>query len=239
MTAVLRLLALQGAGWLAALVLLWSQPAWMQSLLAGGTAAGLAALTGRRFVPMHALMPPLCVFALLGGVPPWVWLAAALLTWALGAGAFRYRVPLYLSNRHALARLETLIPPGARVIDLGAGTGSALVWLARRRKDLSLSGVEMALLPWLIGKWRLRASPVGWCRGDAFDVDLSAYDVAYAYLSPAPMVALWHKACSEMADGALLISNSFGIDGVPPWQRHPVGDWKHSELLVWRPGVNP
>ncbi|BCL75192.1 hypothetical protein JHS3_09280 [Jeongeupia sp. HS-3] len=182
---------------------------------------------------MHAAMPLLCALALQGAVPPWVWLLPAVVTWAIGAGAFRYRVPLYLSNAKALQRLESLIPLGAKVIDLGAGTGTALAWLARRRADLVLTGVELAWLPWLLGRLRFRSTAVSWRRADAFDVDLSGYDVIYAYLSPAPMPALWRKVCAEMNDGARLISNSFGIEGVPADARYPVGDWKQSELLLW------
>ncbi|WP_432720658.1 class I SAM-dependent methyltransferase [Jeongeupia wiesaeckerbachi] len=206
---------------------------WAASLTAGA----LAAVCFRRWwmVLLHASMPPMCMLALVGDMPPWLWLVAAVLTWAIGAGAFRHQVPLFLSNRQALRQLEPLIPEGAHVLDLGAGTGTVLAWLARRRPDLTLAGVEMAWLPWCIGWLRLRRHAVVWRRADAFAIDLSAYDVVYAYLSPAPMSALWRKACAEMADGAVLISNSFGIEGVPPQKQYPVGDWKQSELLVWHP----
>ncbi|GHD60211.1 class I SAM-dependent methyltransferase [Jeongeupia chitinilytica] len=239
MTVIFRIVLLQCVALGVTLLAQWWMPVSAPVLmgfasLAGG---GLAALHFRRWwmALLNAVMPPVGLLALSGNIPSWFWLVAAILTWAIGAGAFRSRVPLYLSNRGALRQLEPLIPQGAHVIDLGAGTGTVLAWLARRRPDLRLTGVELAWLPWCAGWLRLRKRGVNWHRADAFAIDLAAYDVVYAYLSPAPMAALWNKARAEMASSAILISNSFEIDGVPPHARHPVGDWKQSELLVWHP----
>ncbi|MBM3114450.1 class I SAM-dependent methyltransferase [Jeongeupia naejangsanensis] len=243
MIAVFRAVLLQCVA-LGVVLVVWSLAPVPKAGLTGIaslTAGALAVMCFRRWggVLLHMSILPLCALALGGNIPSWCWLIAAVLTWSVGAGAFKYRVPLFLSNRQALRQLESLIPQGARVIDLGAGTGTVLAWLARRRPDVMLAGVEMAWLPWCIGWLRLRRRRVAWSRTDAFTVDLSAYDVVYAYLSPAAMPALWRKAQAEMAEGAVLISNSFGIEGVAPEKQYPVGDWKQSELLVWHPNSHP
>ena len=68
--------------------------------------------------------------------------------------------------------------------------------------------------------------------------DLAQFDVAYCFLSPAPMAALWAKAVAQMAGGAWLVSNSFEVPGVPAEQQVELHDWRRSRLLLWRmPGV--
>lgn len=52
------------------------------------------------------------------------------------------------------------------------------------------------------------------------------------------MPALWRKACAEMRPDALLISNSFEVPGIEAQESLPVDDWRHSRLLIWRPGAN-
>jgi hypothetical protein len=49
---------------------------------------------------------------------------------------------------------------------------------------------------------------------------------------------LWEKASEEMRPGALLISNSFEVPGVEAQEVLPVDDWRHSRLLIWRPGAD-
>jgi predicted O-methyltransferase YrrM len=87
------------------------------------------------------------------------------------------------------------------------------------------------LLSWL------RCLPRRNCRiryQSLWNVDLAEYDVVYCFLSPAPMPELWKKAQAELRPGALLISNTFEIPGVPPSQVIELNDWRQSKILIWQ-----
>ncbi|UXY14301.1 class I SAM-dependent methyltransferase [Chitiniphilus purpureus] len=190
---------------------------------------------GRWWRVIHFVFPLATTATLQLALPAWFWLAAFALLAVVYGGVLKSGVPLYLSNRHALAHLGRCLPAGARFVDLGAGTGTVLAWLVRHRPDVRACGVEAAWLPWLIGRLRFAARrDVQWVREDLFAHPLADYDVVYAYLSPVAMPALWQKLRRELPHGALFISNSFAIPDQPPLERIAVGDWKRSELLVWQ-----
>ena len=65
-------------------------------------------------------------------------------------------------------------------------------------------------------------------------VELAEFDVAFAFLSPVPMTALWQKALAEMRPGTLFISSSFGVPGQTPDRVIKVDDSRQTQLLVWQ-----
>jgi hypothetical protein len=65
-------------------------------------------------------------------------------------------------------------------------------------------------------------------------VDLGAFDVVYAFLSPVPMAQLWEKARQEMKPGSLFVSHTFEVPGKEPQQRIPLPGRKDACLLLWR-----
>ena len=164
------------------------------------------------------------------------WSAAALLALLLVyGGTQRTRVPLFLSNAAAVRALRELLPAGRPLtfLDIGAGTGTVIDAIARSHPQAVVRGVERAPLPFLIAfvraLARARRYRVSW--GNLWTTDLSGADVVYAYLSPAPMPALWEKARREMRPGTLLISFRFVIPGVAPTRTVPVGS---NFLYVWQ-----
>lgn len=188
---------------------------------------------GRWWRVIHAVFWPAVLLALqLELAPGWYLLAFGVSWLVFGSGAAN-RVPLYFSNRKALAVLEKQLPTGARLLDIGAGSGTVLAWLAKRRPDLLLTGIEYAWLPWLIGRLRLPRR-VNWLRGDYREISFAGFDASYAFLSPVPMTALWQKARDEMPAGALFLSNTFEVPGVAPDEVIELGDWKGGKLLLWR-----
>lgn len=182
---------------------------------------------------LHAVFVPAVVAAQALPWPPWVWLLALLSSWALFGAVQRSRVPLYLSSRRAIAALDALLPGHGRMLDVGAGTGTVLAHLVRRH-GLQLEGVEHAWLPWLLAMLRLRRRSIRVWRGDWAQLDFADYDIVYAFLSPATMPELWHKAMTDMRPGSLLVSNRFAIPGVPADEEHRYGERPDQRLLLWR-----
>ena len=188
-----------------------------------------------RWLLLQAALPFL-VRALWGvPVPPWLYLALFLLLALVFGGGFLTRVPLYLASRDTWTQLESLLPEGpVRFADLGCGLGGPVAHLAKARPDGCFLGVEASPLSWLVA-W-LRCLPLRNATirlGSLWRVDLSGIDVAYAFLSPVPMPALWAKAVREMKPGSRLISHSFEIPGQIPARVIPVAGRAGARLLVW------
>ncbi len=237
----LRALAAQALAFL--LILLGARlglrlPGWGWASVQGLLGAGLGAALGLPFWwgPVNLLLP----FAVWSGlrlpVPGWVYLAALGVSVLVFGGGLFTRVPLYNASHDAWRKLEGLLPPepGFTFVDLGCGLGGPLAHLATRRPDAHFLGVEASPAPFLLA-W-LRCLPRANVRirlGSLWAVDLSQVDVAYAFLSPAPMPRLWRKVQTEMRPGARFISHSFEVPGQPPKQSVPVAGRAGARLMLW------
>jgi hypothetical protein len=225
-------LAIQAAALLAvALTLLllarlrWMAPAAVPSMTAIALLQGaLAALLSRWrrqaawWPVMHLLFLPAALAALSWRLPPWLFLGVFLLMLALYWSTFRTQVPFYASGAAAWSAVEAELPQRPlRMIDIGSGLGGLVADLAARRPDSCFEGIELAPLPWLVSRARQAAGArCRFLRGDYQELDFAAYDVVFAYLSPAAMPALWAKARVEMRRGTLLLSHEFAVPGVAP-----------------------
>ena len=167
---------------------------------------------------MHVLFLPAALAALSLRLPPWVFLVVFLLMLALYWSTFRTQVPFYASGAAAWRAVEAELPQRPlRMIDIGSGLGGLVLDLAARRPDCRFEGIELAPLPWLVSRARQAATArCRFLRGDYQRLDFAAYDVVFAYLSPAAMPRLWEKAAAEMRAGSLLLSHEFTIPGVAP-----------------------
>lgn len=245
--SAVRQLALQAASAFAVLSLAWpyflvrSEPLpWPQTAFAIGAVALLAAWTTRQpwwWRLIHAAFAPLAAGVATLGIDPGWFLVAFMATLLVYRGAITGRIPLYLSNRTTAKALAHQIPTrhGARFVDLGAGIGSVVCRLARLRPDAQVVGVENAPATWLVG--RLRTYPLRNCEWqwkDLWGTDLATFDIAYAFLSPAPMAELWRKVESEMKPGSVFISNSFPVPGRDPDDIIEVDDARRTRLYCYR-----
>lgn len=219
-----RQLALQLAALLVVIVLAWPYYGmrdealpWPETAFAIGAVALLIATLTRQpwwWRIIHAIFTPLAWVVTLLAIDPGWFLLLAILLLLVYRGALSGQVPLYLSNADTAAALVELTAdrPQLRFLDLGAGIGSIVRPLAIARPEASFTGIENAPATWLAGRLRTAGlQNCQWIWGDIWKAKLAGYDVVYAFLSPAPMPALWEKVIKEMPPGSLFISNSFPV----------------------------
>ncbi|GAA4034643.1 class I SAM-dependent methyltransferase [Actimicrobium antarcticum] len=188
------------------------------------------------WLPMQLLFAPALVTMLWLHWPSWIFMLVFLLLLGVFWSTYRTQVPLYFSGPRVWHAVTQILPERPlRMIDVGSGIGGLVLDLARHRPDSRFSGIELAPLPWLVSVLRARwqRSTACFLRGDYHALDFAAYDVVFAYLSPAAMPALWTKAMAEMTAGSLLMSYEFAIPGKPADAvLQPVTDGP--KLFVWR-----
>lgn len=209
------------------------------AMLQGGIAAiiALRQKAPRWWLTIHLAFAPLAV--LVHGLeiePAWflaIFIVLLLVFWRTD----KSRVPLYLTNRTTAEALARLIPPGTcRVIDLGCGEGGVLQLLARTRPDCHFVGIEHAPLTCLVAKIRnLHQNNVVIRQGDFWEEPLQAYQLIYAFLSPAPMPRLWKKVAVEMRSDAMFISNSFPVPGIRTHKVIEIADRRATQLYLYLP----
>lgn len=218
-------------GWLTAQV--WALVA-VQAVVAAVVASALRC--ERWWIVIHLAFMPLVVAAQQLDISPAWYLTGFLLLVAVYWTSFRTRVPLFLTNGATTDAVARLIRDAAplRIVDIGCGTGSMLVKLARHQPDCSLTGIECAPLPYALSRLRAIGLPnLHIMSGDFFAQSWRDYDLVYAFLSPVPMSAVWAKVQQELAPGSLLVSNSFPIEGVSPSRIITVEDKRCTQLFVY------
>jgi SAM-dependent methyltransferase len=222
----------------------WRPNAMLAGLLQGLLAATLGRRLGlaRWWWWLNLLFVPGLLLVSGAALPAWVFLLGFVLLLLLNWNSLGERVPLYLTGsgaRQQLAQLLAEQPQSFRFIDLGCGPAGTLLALARQFPQAQFVGVETAPLSFALA-W-LRALPQSNCRiryQSLWRVELADFDVAYCFLSPAPMAALWRKASAEMAADSWLISNTFVVPDVEPHRLIEMQDWRQSRLLLWQmPGA--
>ncbi|RJG05911.1 class I SAM-dependent methyltransferase [Noviherbaspirillum cavernae] len=172
------------------------------------------------WLPIQAVFPIALVAMLSVRLPPEIFLVAFVALLGLYWTTFRTQVPFYPSGPKTWDAVLDILPADRpiRFIDVGSGLGGLVLRLAEARTDSVFVGIELAPLPWLaslLRKW-IRRSAAHFTRGDYGRLDFAAYDVVFAYLSPAAMPALWQKAHAEMRTGTLLLSYEFDVPASEP-----------------------
>ena len=144
------------------------------------------------------------------------------------------RVPLYLSSHALWKEMIKLLPANrpVRFIDIGSGIGGLILYLSKTRTESTFHGVEISPLPWLISRVRqfFSNSKCTFIYGNYERIALTEYDVAFAYLSPVAMDAVFAKVKKEMRPGSLFFSYEFPVFDVKPDMLLLIGN---SKLYGW------
>jgi hypothetical protein len=241
-----------------ALIIVWPAAIWIGGtmrvgvpllgvLIVQGVAAALISHfigLARWWLVLQIALPPAGLALHQSSTPAWVYLAVVVLLAVVFWNTLGERVPLYLTNRRTIDAIDALLPKAQtfRFVDIGCGLASLLGPLSRRHPEAEFVGIESAPLPYALASLRLWLANRRNARidfGSLWDRSLADYDIAYCFLSPAPMAALYEKAKAEMKSGALLISNSFEVPDHAPDDIIEVGDGRQTRLLLWRFGETP
>lgn len=104
--------------------------------------------------------------------------------------------------------------PGNHVVDLGCGSGDVLAVFAVN--GCHVEGWELAVLPWLVSRWRLRKHRDAKIHfGDFWRARIDA-DIVYVFLIPKTLKRLAEKLRRELRPGTRIISYAFSIPGWTP-----------------------
>ncbi|KUJ72903.1 hypothetical protein [Thiomicrospira sp. WB1] len=236
---LLALLLLAGGVWFAPALIdppyEWSVLIWIQ----GALAWGVTRLFGlpRWWGPIQLLLPVGLYFGANWSLSPWWALGAFALIYLFFANALTERVPLYLTNsltRRALVDLVRPIP-SVRFMDLGCGFGANVVAMSREHNVIESQGVETAPIPFAVSWARSRIQGGQVFARNLWHLDLSRYNVVYAFLSPEPMPGLWLKVVQEMPEQSVFVSNSFAVPDVAPDEVLTLSDRRQTQLFVYYP----
>lgn len=246
MPPALKALIAQISAWLIALLLVRAGLlAPEMHIVVGAQALGAMAVAALLrsawwWLPIHLGFSPLLIAANQLGISPQWYLLAFVVLSVVFWSSFRTQVPLYLSNGPTVAALLERLPVdrGISFMDIGSGTGSVLIPLARHRPNCRFVGIESAPGPFLVSRLQARGiTNLSIERGDFFKSSWAGLDVVYAFLSPVPMARVWAKAGRELKPDARLISNSFEIPGVVAEEVVHIGDSRGTTLYIYRPGA--
>ena len=164
--------------------------------------------------------PIAIVFALYIGLPPATSLLLFFILFLVFGTTFRTRVPYYPSKSSLPGSILELLPKEQNIhfLDVGSGFGGLLFDLSKARPGWSLSGIEIATVPWLFSVAKKRFfgnSNLEFTLGRYEDINFSTFNVVFSYLSPVVMSEIWSKVQNEMVPGTLFLSYEFSVPGVP------------------------
>ncbi|MCF7987958.1 MAG: hypothetical protein K9L60_10360 [Methylovulum sp.] len=186
---------------------------------------------------IHVLFLPLALGLLTLALPPLLFLVLAVLMLLVFWGTLKGDVPLFLSSQAVPEALNDLIKQEhiCHFAELGSGTGTVAIPLARYQVQLNIEAFEHAPLPWLISVYRSRKlSNINNRRESFWLADFAQYQAVFAFLSPAVMTSLGEKIKREMPKGGLFISSSFPVQGWQPERILQLNDRRKTVLYCYR-----
>lgn len=102
-----------------------------------------------------------------------------------------------------------------KVVDLGSGWGTLLLPLAKKFPHHRFVGIERALTPFYVSKFRARQlSNLEFVRQDFFTYDLSDTNIVMMFLIGFMMPKVTEKCLKELPKGATVLAVRFPLTGI-------------------------
>ena len=163
-----------------------------------------------------------------------VLLIAILLVFGTFAWGALRGAPWVPTRRRDVDRVVAFAAPkrGANVVDVGCGDGTVLAAFAVH--GCRVRGWELAFLPWIIARCRLRRwRDARVTYGDFWHARMTDADAVYAFLMPTTLRRLAEKLQRELRPGAVVLTYVWPlpgwtpeavdrVDGAPPIYRYRV-----------------
>jgi hypothetical protein len=169
---------------------------------------------------IHFFFPILAYASYQLALPSYIYLIAFIFLLVLHTASFKDRVPYFPSRKLVWDRVHVFLQSrgATNLIDLGSGLGGLVLYIKHKNPALTVKGIELAPLPWLISilRRRLTKSKAKFVLGDFQSINFAQYDAIFAYLSSAPMEQLYAKAQKEMRKNTLFLSHEFPVPDVNP-----------------------
>lgn len=211
---------------------------YAQGVVQGVLAFGLSLwLRNARWLQVMHLLAPLVAISLLHThIPAGAYLGVFLILLGFNWYVMRNRVPYFPSGSSTWQAVSRVLPDTTAFsfVDIGSGLGGLNFYLAKHKSLGTFTGVEISPVPFAWSFLRNSLS-LGRClfqRRDFNDLDLSAFDFVFAYLSPAVMPEVWAKASREMRVGSKFMSFEFDIPDVEANEVHAAG-MGGRPLYIW------
>lgn len=123
----------------------------------------------------------------------------------------RQKIAKILENEAARGDKKTYA-----VIDLGSGRGELARCVAKRIPKASVTGVELALFPYLqasfVQRW-FGPNNLSYERGDFWSFDCTKADAVILYLGPLSVQRMGEKLHKELKQGSMVLSNTYPLLG--------------------------
>lgn len=105
---------------------------------------------------------------------------------------------------------------GAVVYDMGCGDGRVLLAAVRQNPNIRAVGIEKALLPYVIAKFRVRGTTIEIRRNDFFKENLADATHVVTYLFPTLMERVEAKLDHELKPGTRIVAIDFPLEHRKP-----------------------
>lgn len=149
----------------------------------------------------------------------------------------RYRVPYVSTPGWTIDWLSrnARFSNGAVLYDLGCGDARMLIALKKKFSNITAKGLEGALWPYVLSRWKTHGKGIVIHRQDFYHADIHDADVIFCFLVPSAMPRLEKFLRSQLKAGTVVYSYALRF---PTWQ--PVQEVinpknpKGSKLLIYQ-----
>ena len=131
------------------------------------------------------------------------------------------------------------LPAPNDIRELGSGWGTLALPIAKQFPDARVTGYENSIVPFVTSRLRWMMASTSNLRllwTNFHSIDLADADVIVCYQSPGNVSNLRPKFEEELADRAIVVSNTFAVPGWTPSETHRVDDLFKTRIYIYHVG---